>query len=155
MVKMKEQYNIDVIAHWFLTQSSMTHKKLQKLCYYAEAWHQALYNSSLIQDCRFEAWVHGPVCPELYDKYKDYGWAEIKKMEDKIELDPETEEFLEIVYATYGEFSGHQLENITHNESPWMEARKGLEEYQPSNKVINPETMRTYYYSLYEKSQND
>ena len=32
------------VANWFLSQSSMTHKKLQKLCYYAQAWHCALHN---------------------------------------------------------------------------------------------------------------
>lgn len=25
-------------------------------------------------DCDFEAWIHGPVCPKLYQKYRDFGW---------------------------------------------------------------------------------
>ena len=29
--------NIQDVAYWFLLKQSMTHKKLQKLCYYAEA----------------------------------------------------------------------------------------------------------------------
>lgn len=151
----KAQYDINTVANWFLNKSPMSHKKLQKLTYYAEAWHHALYNSPLLRDCHFEAWVHGPVCPALYEQYKDYGWADIPKINNKPDIDNETNEFLEIVYATYGEFSGHQLEDITHNEAPWKEARTGLEEFEPSNNIINPETMRKYYYSLYEKSQND
>ena len=130
-----EQYDIGVVANWFLNKASMSHKKLQKLCYYTEAWHQALYNSTLIKNCHFEAWVHGPVCPELYETYKSYGWIDIPRLINKPEIDHETEEFLEIVYATYGEFSGHQLENITHDEAPWKEAREGLEEYEPSNSI--------------------
>lgn len=152
---MQEQYDLNTVANWFLNKSAMSHKKLQKLCYYAEAWHLALYNSPIFKNCHFQAWVHGPVCPELYEQYKNYGWADIQRLTNKPEIDPETDEFLEIVYATYGEFSGHQLEDITHNETPWIEARQGLEEWEPSNKHINQETMRTYYYSIYEKSQND
>jgi len=30
------------IAQCFLSKQGMTHKKLQKLCYYAQAWHLAL-----------------------------------------------------------------------------------------------------------------
>jgi uncharacterized phage-associated protein len=151
----QERYDINTVANWFLNKASMSHKKLQKLCYYAEAWHQALYNSPLLKDCHFEAWVHGPVCPDLYEQYKNYGWADILWLKNKPEIDPDTDEFLEIVYSTYGKFSGHQLEDITHNETPWIEARHGLEEWEPSNEIINPETMRKFYYSLYEKSQND
>jgi uncharacterized phage-associated protein len=55
---------IQQIAQWFLCKESMTHKKLQKLCYYAQAWNLALHNSELFED-RFEAWVHGPVSPVL------------------------------------------------------------------------------------------
>lgn len=149
------QYDINTVANWFLNKSSMSHKKLQKLTYYAEAWHHALYNSPLLKDCHFEAWVHGPVCPSLYEQYKNYGWADIPKLESKPEIDQETDEFLEIVYATYSEFSGHQLENITHEEAPWREARQGLEEWESSNRIIDPDTMRTYYHSIYERSQND
>jgi len=49
------------LANWFLNKSRMSHKKLQKLCYYAVAWHYTLYDSKLVLDDEFEAWVHGPV----------------------------------------------------------------------------------------------
>ena len=67
---------IQQIAQWFLGKESMTHKKLQKLCYYAQAWHLALHGSELFAE-RFEAWVHGPVSPVLYSIYADYGWEKI------------------------------------------------------------------------------
>ena len=143
------------LANWFLHKSSMPHKKLQKLCYYAVAWHYALYNSILVNDDEFEAWVHGPVSPTLWFEYKDYGWAPIPRFDEKPALDIDTEDFLQIVYNTYGEFSGHQLEGMTHNEDPWKEARKGLDEYEPSNTPIDPEIMKRYYQYIYEKSQND
>lgn len=143
------------LANWFLHKSSMPHKKLQKLCYYAIAWHYALYNSILVDDDDFQAWVHGPVSSTLWFKYKDYGWAPIPQIDEKPALDTDTDDFLQIVYNTYGEFSGHQLEGMTHNEEPWNAARKGLDEYEPSNNLIDPEIMKRCYQYIYEKSQND
>lgn len=143
------------VAKAFLSIESMTHKKLQKLCYYAQAWHLALYNRRLIKE-QFEAWVHGPVCPELYAEYKDYGWEAIPREQTRPEnITDEIMEFINIVYSTYGHFDGDELETLTHLELPWREAREGLEEWEPSNNIISEETMKTYYKSIYEKSQND
>lgn len=143
------------VAKAFLSIESMTHKKLQKLCYYAQAWHLALYNRRLIKE-QFEAWIHGPVCPELYAEYKNYGWETIPKEQVLPEnITDEIMEFINIVYSTYGGFDGDELEALTHLELPWREARKGLEEWEPSNNIISEETMKRYYKYIYEKSQND
>lgn len=149
------QCDIKDIAKWFLTKASMSHKKLQKLCYYAEAWHQTLYDSAISKDGVFEAWVHGPVCPVLYEEYKSYGWKNIPKNRHKVKINPETDGFLEIVYNTYGPFSGFQLETLTHNEPPWIDARKGLEECETSNNIISTDTMKEFYNSIYKGTQND
>ena len=50
-------------------QDSLTHLKLQKLCYYAQGWHLALQGKPLFA-ARLEAWAHGPVAPVLYDRFK-------------------------------------------------------------------------------------
>lgn len=55
------------VAEWFLHRKSFTHKQLQKLCYYAQAWHCALLNKTLFDE-EIQAWVHGPVCPVLYSR---------------------------------------------------------------------------------------
>src|SRR3712207_9388330 len=61
-----KQYSIFDVADWFLSKEKMTPKKLQKLSYYFEAWCHALFGRTLVNDTQFEAWVHGPVSPELY-----------------------------------------------------------------------------------------
>ncbi|MGN0639342.1 MAG: Panacea domain-containing protein [Oscillospiraceae bacterium] len=71
-------YAITDVANWFLSKESMTHKKLQKLCYYAQAWGLALFNLR-ITDSRFEAWVHGPVSPGLFQLYKEFYWHPIPR----------------------------------------------------------------------------
>lgn len=49
-------YSIFDISKYFLSNvTNVTPKKLQKLCYYAEAWSHALFNRSIINDSHFEA----------------------------------------------------------------------------------------------------
>ena len=60
----KHMESIYSVANYFLSKEPMTHKKLQKMCYFAQAWHMANYDSPLVPN-RFEAWVHGrflPIC---------------------------------------------------------------------------------------------
>ena len=35
---------LERVAQWFLSMSSMSNKKLQKLCYYAYCWYIVFYN---------------------------------------------------------------------------------------------------------------
>lgn len=145
-----ESYSIYDIADWFLSQSEMSPKKLQKLSYYALAWGYALLDTSIINDTNFEAWVHGPVSPELYREYRDHGWNDIDKKEsNEDKFDEKTLDILRSVWYTYGESSANELEALTHTEAPWMNARKGLEEFENSNKTIDALDMQNYYSSIY------
>ncbi len=141
-------YDVHTIAEWFLLKSPMTHKKLQKLCYYAQAWSYALLDEPLIQQ-DFEAWMHGPVCPALYDAYKGSGWKNLYPS-DVVNVDAKTLELLESVYATYGDSSGNALEALTHTEPPWINARKGCSPHENCSNKIHPRDMKEYYRSIYE-----
>jgi len=150
------RFTILDVAETFLSIESMTHKKLQKLCYYSQGWHLALEKERLF-DSRFEAWIHGPVCPELYARYRDSGWVAIQQctMPEVIEKNDEVKEFLGDIYRIYGDLDGDQLESLSHDEEPWKAARVGLEPWQSSNNVIDEEIMRRFYLEEYERSQND
>ena len=144
--------SINEVAKYFIENGKdITPKKLQKLSYYAEAWHNALLNEKLIDDTHFEAWVHGPVSPVLYHQYKNYGWNEIN--EPKVEVDytfsNNEKEVLNSVLETYGHLSGNELEAITHQETPWLNQRKGLSDEESSNNIISFEDMKKYYWSIY------
>ncbi|MGM0438743.1 MAG: Panacea domain-containing protein [Bacillota bacterium] len=150
-----DEFDVLDLAKTFLNMESMTHKKLQKMCYYAQAWHLALFDEPLI-DNKFEAWIHGPVSPELYQEYKDNGWKPIPKTDSISEkLSPEKIDFIERVYYSYEEFSGDDLEFLTHDELPWQEAREGLSDLEPSNTKISEQTMKEYYSEVFEQNQND
>ena len=142
------------VASWFLSKGSIKHKKLQKLCYYAQAWHCALYDEPLFSE-RIEAWVHGPVAPALYSEYAPYGWDDIPSKECTVQFTDDEMDILNAVYNTYWKFTGGQLEQLTHREEPWIKARKNLEPWEPGNNPIPTEDMHQFYLKRYSDAQGD
>ena len=138
-----EHMNVFAVADWFLQKESMNQKKLQKLCYYAQSWN-LVFNGTTMFDGDFQAWVHGPVNLSLWNKLSVYGYLDIEKDKFSKERQTFSDEVLSVlndVWETYGKFSGYQLELLTHREKPWIEAREGLSETQPSNNIINRKTI--------------
>ena len=118
--------------------------KLQKLLYYAQAWYLALYDVPLFDD-PIEAWVHGPVVPSVYGKYKGWSWRPIDIEPEEEEFDSQTRNHLDEVMDVYGGLSAYDLEKLTHQEDPWRNARGDLPPDAPSNNVISHQDMRDYY----------
>ena len=144
------------VARWFLSKKSITHKQLQKLCYYAQAWHCALYKGEPLFEDEIQAWVHGPVIASLYPVYADYGWEKIpQKPFDASNMAEDAIDVLEAVYNTYGELSGGQLEKLTHSEKPWQQAREGLKPWESGTRPICCAVMKDYYKEKYEQAQGE
>lgn len=140
------------VAKAFLYMEPMTPKRLQKLCYYAQAWYLALYDRRLFNS-EFQAWIHGLVCPELYHEYKGYGFNDIpgqKKLPGSINGD--IYKFLCAVYNSYGSLTGDQLEELTHGEEPWIKARGNLKSWMVSKEPIDDRVIKAYYRKLLKKS---
>lgn len=155
MVNGEVKADITDVADWFLLHENMSNKKIQKLCYYAEAWSLALLNQHIANNSEFEAWVHGPVNRTLYDRFKGYGWHELKITNPEIVKErleglftKEQLEVLEAVWDTYGEYGADQLEALTHTEQPWLEQRTDLGQFESSSRTISCETMRNFYKSI-------
>lgn len=136
------------VAKYFLAKADeevgdgISNLKLQKLVYYAQAYHLAMHGEPLFGD-RLEAWEHGPVVPDLYHAYKEYGAANIPAPSD-LHLDAyseETAEFLDEVYNVFGQYSAWKLRNMTHEERPWVEAYENGER----GRVISHAAMRDFY----------
>lgn len=147
---MGAEYTVFDISQWFLNKEKMQHKKIQKLCYYAQAWHYTLYKSALF-DGDFEAWAHGPVNRQLWNELKKFGYEEIGNniLNNTKTIDKDTQDFLGIVWNTYGEFDGWQLESLTHSESPWINARGNLSELQRCTNIISADDMIKCYSEMY------
>ena len=140
----KKNGDVFDLAKAFLSIESMTHKKLQKLCYYAKAWYLALYDENIVDEA-FEAWVHGAVQPLLYQKYKIYEFGYIPMFAEVESLPEEFVSFAQQIYDSYGELDGDDLERLNHSEKPWINARKGLKPWQGCNNIINENDMKEYY----------
>jgi uncharacterized phage-associated protein len=121
----------------------LSNLKLQKLLYYAQAWHLVLRDDSLFDD-EIEAWVHGPVVPCVFIKYCGAGWSPLLKTRSEIVA----RAHLEDVWRVYGKFDEWRLERLTDSEAPWREARGELPPDAPSHNIISKESMRSYYSSL-------
>ena len=121
---------------------SITNLKLQKLCYYAQGFHLALYDEPLFSD-DIEAWQHGPVVRNLWNKYKSKGRNPLPVPENHATYtaDDETADFLDEVYAVYGQYSAWKLRDMTYGEPPWIETPKGTG-------VISRESMKDYFATL-------
>lgn len=145
--------DVEDIANYFLSKQSMSNKKLQKICYYAYSWTLTLLNDPeddkigtfLFKD-KFEGWVHGPVCKALYNKYKYHGWDDIPSVKDvSLKLPEEVIDILDQVWDVYGMHTGNELEDITHQEEPWKESRRGLSTFEPGKNELSELTIFNYY----------
>lgn len=137
------------VARYFLAKADeevgdgISNLKLQKLVYYAQAYHLAIFNEPLFPE-QMEAWEHGPVVPDLYRHYKSYGSGNIEK---PVDFDPEdydqqSLELMDEVYEVFGQYSAWKLRNLTHSERPWMDA---YEDGTERGRVIPVGAMRDFY----------
>ncbi len=142
------------IADYFIwlaneTGSFISNLKLQKLVYYAQAWYLALHEEPLFQE-DFHAWVHGPIIPPLYQKYKSFGWQPILEKATP-QLPENVSQFLEEVAKEYFACDAYELEQMTHAEAPWNMARGDIPPDAPSEEVIKKEWMKEYYRASVEE----
>jgi uncharacterized phage-associated protein len=142
------------VADYFLLQvdvqagDTISNLKLQKLCYYAQAWNLALSERPLFSE-RIEAWAHGPAIPALYRRFRQYGWGSIDPQNLRTnpldELDRDDIEFLDEVWSHYGHYSGRQLELMTHKEAPWKDAYGNRRRGEGCTEEITHNSMREFY----------
>lgn len=137
-----------ILAYASESGEALTNLKLQKILYYTQAWYLANFSKPLFLE-DFEAWVHGPVIPELYHELKIKGSAPIQntnKLEEiKARFDSETIEYLDEVISVYLPFGAYQLELMTHKEDPWIEARKNCDPDERCTEVIKKLSMQRFY----------
>ena len=138
-------YKYDDIANWFLSRRPINPKKLNKLVYFAYAWALTLEHKKLFTDGKFEAWINGPIIPKLFYEYKNYGYEEIDKVVKRPSFDRQTESILNQVWRIYGRYNADQLESLTHQSTPWQNARKGCSPLEKCTKIIKDEDIVNYY----------
>lgn len=145
-----------VIAYLFEKLEEVTPLMLQKLLYFIQGVYSALYGKPIFEeDCR--AWVHGPVYPEVYELFRDFKYnpiddARFALLEGTADaLTEEEKKTIDLVVNTFGMYGGKVLERITHNENPWLEARKGYGDSIPSSEFLSKDCIKRYYVAINQK----
>jgi uncharacterized phage-associated protein len=137
----------DVAAYILQKRGRMTAMKLQKLAYYSQAWSLVWDEKPLFRD-RVEAWVNGPVVPNLYAVHR--GQFDVKSWPkgNPENLSKVQRETVDAVLEFYGTKSSQWLSELTHSEDPWKDARQGLSPMERGGNEITHASMAEYYGSL-------
>lgn len=135
--------NIFTVATYILSREGpMSSMKLQKLCYYCQAWSIAWNGRELFYE-DFEAWDTGPVCPELFRHTQDKAKVESCKLApfSKGSLSAKQKDTINHVLSHYAKHSAQWLEQLTILEDPWFEAKIA----QGTHEIITKKSMSNYY----------
>lgn len=142
-------YSADSVADFFRARANpevgdvLSNLKLQKLCYYAAGIIAAVRSDDsepLFRE-RIEAWQHGPVVPQQYFRFNQFGADALPQVAefDFNQFDAVDADVLDDVYNFYGQYSAWKLRNMTHEEAPWITA------YARRNKTILPSELREFF----------
>lgn len=152
-----KMYDINDVCDYIIVNlsegGSLNVLKLHKLLYYVQAWSLTFSGQRAFDD-DFQAWVHGPVNRSIYDRFSNETtmYSNLNNQHIREGFNPETlpsdlKSKIDGVLEIYAPFAGYQLEQMTHQELPWINAREGVPSSERSENVISDEDMITCYSS--------
>nr|WSY53818.1 DUF4065 domain-containing protein [Streptomyces sp. NBC_00886] len=142
----------DVAAYILSKTGPQSAMKLQKLCYYSQAW-SLVWDEEPLFDDRIEAWQNGPVVRSLYAQHRGQYTVSTWPSGDASNLTPDQQASIDAVLGAYSKLTAQQLSDLTHSEQPWIRARADVPVGERSEAEISKESMRDFYASL--ASRND
>lgn len=138
-------------------QYGISNLKLQKLLYFIQVVFLIEKGRACFRES-IEAWDFGPVVPEAYQEFKQFGSSNIPKIDSyilfstaniwdaiRVEyndsiIEDEDKKLINDVIDRLSVYSATDLVQITHNQTPWSEA------YVPHmNREITIEAIRSYF----------
>ncbi|CQD15216.1 hypothetical protein BN970_03169 [Mycolicibacterium conceptionense] len=129
----------------------MTAMKLQKLTYYAQAWH-LVFDGVPLFESKIEAWANGPVVRELYGMHRGrYSLAPGDLGGDPDALSPSERGTIEAVFSAYSHLDATQLSVLSHSEPPWADARAGLRDGQRGDVEIDTAALLEYFEKVHRQ----
>lgn len=158
-LKLEEDHSkIYVIAKHIIAQmEDTTPLALQKILYFIEGFSLALLDKNILTSSP-EAWIHGPVYKEIYNRFSHYSYHTIEKEEfskyKSLEyFDDKEQELMLNVIKNFGCYSGKILEAMTHETEPWLQARGSLGELDSSDYEISELDMKKYFKKICQDYQ--
>lgn len=144
------------ISYIFKKAEEVTPLALQKILYFIQGLYMVLFNTELFsEEC--EAWAHGPVFRDVYEVFKNFRYNPIDDIRFAMfqnrfhELSENEKKVIDLVIESFGVYSGKTLEQITHDEKPWTDARINCLPGAPSNEIISKESIKTYFMDVTNK----
>lgn len=139
----------DVAVYILQKRGKMSAMKLQKLVYYAKAWHLVWDDAPLFPE-EIQAWANGPVVYELYQTHR--GRFEVTaglfKTGSPDNLTLSEQQSIDAVLTHYGKLKAYELSDLTHREAPWKDARGGIPAGAACSAPIPNFAMYEYYLGL-------
>ena len=146
-VVVENNTKINLVIGYVLNQcEDITPLALQKALYYIQGFYYAFSNSFFFEDdC--EAWVHGPVYRDIYNRYACYRFDPIEKHEhfDDSLFSSTEKSILDSIIKNVCCYSGKVLELFTHSETPWLKTRGNLTIDVQSNRIISKDLIAEYF----------
>lgn len=119
-------------------ESVISNLSLNKLVYYAQVESLRTNGQPLFTD-RIEAWKLGPVEPDVYHCFKQYGSNRIAKPVSNVIGDSNTNQIIENMFDKYGHMTAYDLVTMTHlTGSAWSRVyRKDKDVEITINDILN------------------
>ena len=135
------------VAKYILNEvGTMTTMKLQKLCYYSQAWYSAEKKAPLFAE-DFFAWKNGPICYPLYLKHRGrYSFAaDSLEVGDSSLIQGPIKDSIDETLDAYKGMSAAQLSELTHSEDPWINAWENAANSRSADDLISTDSMMAFY----------
>lgn len=120
-------------------QELMSNLKLQKMLYYEQGFHLAAFDTPLFDE-EIEAWMFGPVVPNVYEQFAKYDARGIEPSENvELKFSEEEATLFNNVFDVYNQYSAVKLVEMTHSEPPWNSVSPG------KGNIISQESMKAFF----------
>ena len=128
----------------------ITSWKLQKLCFYAQAWH-LVWEDHCLFGSKFYAWPNGPVAPDLFRHHRGLFMVSPGFTGgDGTRLSTRESTSVDAVVQHYGAMDSVALTDLGHNEL-WGITRTGLDPLEIGEVEIATSAMADFYRALSQR----
>ena len=155
-LKNRKEKSAHVVADYFLLKlvlssgDTISNLKMQKLCYFSQV-ASLVHRDELIFDDEIQAWAHGPVIPNLYRRFRHFGWQAIDptalRTRPDLRLADDERHLLNRVWKKLSGYSARYLEDLSHKDEAWKRQYTPATPDGRCNNVITPKQILDFYNS--------
>jgi uncharacterized phage-associated protein len=146
MVKQRAISAHDVAAFILAELGTMTTFKLHKLLYYAQGYSLAWDGAPLFSE-KLKAYANGPVVSALINEHRGSRNVARWPKGDLTHLTDEQKDTVRAVIELHGRRSAEDLVDLTHGETPWIDARASGER----DAVIPIDSLQAFFRDVVRK----